>query len=253
MSDGHRELDGKVAIVTGSARNIGRAIAEELARAGAAVVVNAVTAEALAREVADGIVADGGRAIAVRADVRKPEDCAVLARKAVEAFGGIDILVHNAASRSNVPFDEMTYEQFYDVIDVSLIGMFHLAKAAVPEIRKRGSGAIVAIGGMTSTMGAPGRAHVMASKMGQAAFVRGLALDLAKDGIRANNVVVGAFETERTGSTASPTSPRQVAIPLGRKGVPDDIARLVRFIAGPNASYITGESIHCNGGAYLNL
>lgn len=254
MGDQRQELAGKVAIVTGSARNIGRAIAEELARAGAAVVINAVSAADLCKTVADGITADGGRALPFAADVRDPEAVTAMVGAATDAFGGIDILVHNAALRTNVAFGDMDYETFIAPIEVSIIGMFHLAKACVPQMQARGGGAIVGIGGMTSTMGVRGRAHVSAAKMGQGAFIRGLAKDLGPSQIRANNLIVGSFETDRMGSTATPTRPSEsISIPLGRLGQPDDMAKLVRFVVGPDASYINGETIHCNGGAYLNL
>lgn len=249
-----RELAGKVAIVTGSARNIGRATAEELARAGAAVVVNALTAQDLVDEVVDGIRATGGQAIGMLADVRDAGAVQRMVQAAVDEFGGVDILVHNAASRGNISIEELDFATYFKPIDISINGFFHLAKACLPSMRERGGGAIVGVGGMTSTRGAPGRAHVSAAKMGQAAFVRGLAHDLAQYGIRANNVVVGVFDTDRSGPSSAPASPSaHLKIPLGRKGLPEDLATLVRFVVGPDASYITGESIHCNGGAHMNL
>lgn len=255
MVDMQNELDGKVAIVTGSARNIGRATAEELARAGAALVINAVQAKDLCEEVAEGIRAAGGEAIPVIADVRDPDAVDAMARAAIEEFGGIDILVHNAAVRSNTPFDDLDWETFKRGIDISIHGCFHLAKAVVPSMRERGGGAIVGVGGMSSLRGSPGRSHVMAGKMGLNAFIRGLALDLAKDNIRANQVVVGTYDTvrENNPSSASRPAPNLEAIPLGREGVPQDMANLIRFIVGPGAAYITGQTIHSNGGAYMNM
>ena len=249
-----RELAGKVAIVTGSARNIGRATAEELARAGAAVVINALTAQDLVDEVVDGICATGGQAIGMLADVRDAGAVQRMVQAAVDEFGGVDILVHNAASRGNISIEELDFATYFKPIDISINGFFHLAKACLPSMRERGGGAIVGVGGMTSTRGAPGRAHVSAAKMGQAAFLRGLAHDLAQYGIRANNVVVGVFDTDRSGPSSAPASPSaHLKVPLGRKGLPEDLATLVRFVVGPDASYITGESIHCNGGAHMNL
>ena len=255
MVDMQNELDGKVAIVTGSARNIGRATAEELARAGAALVINAVQAKDLCEEVADGIRAEGGKAIPVIADVRDPDAVNAMAKAAIDEFGGIDILIHNAAVRSNTPFDDLDWETFKRGIDISIHGCFHLAKAVVPSMRERGGGAIVGVGGMSSLRGAPGRSHVMAGKMGLNAFIRGLAIDLAKDNIRANQVVVGTYDTvrENNPSSAARAAPNLKAIPLGREGVPQDMANLIRFIVGPGAAYITGQTIHSNGGAYMNL
>lgn len=255
MVDLVNELEGKVAIVTGSARNIGRATAEELARAGAAVVVNALQARDLCEEVAAGIVAAGGRAIPVMADVTDPAAVRAMAEVAVKEFGGIDILVCNAANRSNLPFEELDWETWKATIDISIHGAFHLAKAVVPSMKARGGGAIVGVGGMSSTRGTPGRSHVMAAKMGLNAFMRGLALDLAKHNIRANQVVVGSYDTVRANNPSSSPVPAGAAtnIPLGRKGVPQDLADLIRFMVGPGASYISGQTVHSNGGAYMSL
>ena len=249
-----RELAGKVAIVTGSARNIGRATVEELARAGASVVVNARQASDLCQAVADGINAQGGQALPFIADVRDAIAVQAMVDAAVAAFGGVDILVHNAASRGAVPFEQMDLETFHTPLDISIVGLFHLAKAVLPSMKARGGGSIIGVGGLASTTGAPGRAHVSAAKMGQAAFVRGLAHDLGSHGIRANVVVVGAFDTDRAGgSTSAASAVEGVRIPVGRKGRPQDLAHLVRFLAGPYAAYISGQSIHCNGGAYMSL
>jgi len=257
MVDMVNELDGKVAIVTGSARNIGRATAEELARAGAALVINSVQAKDLCEEVVDGIRAAGGKAIPFLADVRDPDAVNAMAAAAVKEFGGIDIMVHNAAVRNNTSFEDMDLETFSTTVDISIYGMFHLAKAVLPSMKERGGGAIVGVGGMSSTRGAKTRSHTMAAKMGLNAFVRGLALDLAPYGIRANQVVVGTYDTVRENNPSS--APRAAlnlsadAIPLGRLGAPQDMADLVRFVVGPGASYITGQTIHSNGGAFLNL
>lgn len=255
MVDQVNELDGKVAIVTGSSRNIGRATAEELARAGAAVVINAVQARDLCEEVAEGIRARGGKAIPVMADVTDPAAVQAMADAAIREFGGIDILVANAANRSNTPFEKLTWEMWKQTIDISIHGTFHLAKAVVPAMKARGGGCIVGVGGMSSLRGSPGRSHVMAGKMGLNAFIRGLALDLAKHNIRANQVVVGTFDTNLANnpSSAQDNVKRVEGIPLGRLGQPQDMANLIRFIVGPGASYITGQTIHSNGGAYMNL
>jgi 3-oxoacyl-[acyl-carrier protein] reductase len=256
MVDMRNELEGKVAIVTGSARNIGRAIAEELAHAGASVVVNAVQAGDLCEEVAEGIRARGGAAIPFLADVRDPGAVGAMAEAAIDAFGGIDILVHNAAVRTNTSFDDLDAETLKTIVDISIHGCFNLAKAVVPSMKQRGGGNIIGVGGMSSLRGAPGRSHVMAAKMGLNAFIRGLALDLAEHGIRANQVVVGNYDTVRENNPSSaPLRPdaKETKIPLGRKGAPQDMANLIRFIVGPGAEYITGQTIHSNGGAYMNL
>jgi len=252
MVDLVNELEGKVAIVTGSARNIGRVTAEELARAGAAVVINALSRKSLCEEVAEGICAAGGRAIPVMADCRDKDSIDAMATAAIREFGGIDILVHNAAVRHNIHFDDMTFDHLKDPIALSIHGMFHLAKATVPSMKQRGGGSIIGVGGMNSHRGSTGRSHLMAAKMGMNQYVRGLSLDLAEFGIRANQVVVGTYDTVRDASTAAPRR-NLVNIPLGREGVPQDMANLVRYLVGPGGDYITGQTIHSNGGAFLNL
>lgn len=254
MVDLVNELEGKVAIVTGSARNIGRTTAEELARAGAAVVINALQSKDLCEEVADGIVKSGGKAIPFVADITKDEDVARMVDEAASAFGGIDILVNNAASRSNIPFVGLTLVDWEAALGAALQGSYRMSKACVPHMIARGSGSIISVGGMTSYQGGPGRAHGMASKAGLQGLTRGLAIDLGPKNIRANIVVVGAFDTDRSSSSASKSAvPEGLDIPLGRKGVPQDLANLIRFLVGPGASYISGQTIHCNGAAHMPL
>ena len=255
MSDMTGELDGMVALVTGSARNIGRAAVEELARAGAAVTVNSKQARDLCEEVSAGIKADGGKAIVAMGDVRDPAQVNEVLTSTFKSFGGIDIIVHNAAVRTNQSIEELKFETFKHIIDLSIHGCFHLAKAAIPSMKLRGGGCFVGVGGMSSLQGVKGRSHVMAAKMGLNAFIRGLAIDLAPYNIRANQVVVGHYDTIRDGNPSS-SSGRQLVdcdVPLGRRGVPQDMANLIRFVVGPKASYITGQTIHSNGGAYMNL
>ncbi len=256
MVDLHNELAGKVAIVTGSARNIGRATAEELAGAGCALVINSIQAQDLCDEVVAGIRAKGGEAIAVLADVRDKDQVDNLIAAATKAFGGVDIMVHNAAVRTNTAFEDLTWETFKAAIDLSIHGCFHLAKAVLPSMKARGGGGIIGVGGMSSLRGSKGRSHVMADKMGMNALIRGLALDLAQYNIRANQVVVGSYYTMREGNSSS--APLRDAnpvasIPLGRMGRPQDMANLIRFLVGPGAEYMTGQTVHSNGGAYLNL
>jgi 3-oxoacyl-[acyl-carrier protein] reductase len=257
--DRNNELAGKVAIVTGSARNIGRATAEELARGGASLVINSVQAEDLCNEVVDGIRANGGKAIPFMADVRDADTVQAMVAAATAEFGGVDIMIHNAAVRSNIRFDDLDWDTFKTSVDISIQGAFNLAKAVLPTMKKRGGGSIIGVGGMSSLAGSPGRSHVMAGKMGLNAFIRGLALDLAGDNIRANQVVVGTFDTVREGNPSSASMPAAAVrsntskIPLGRLGVPQDMANLIRFLVGPGASYITGQTMHSNGGGYMNL
>jgi len=248
------ELKGKVAIVTGSARNIGRATAEELASAGAAVVINAVQAKDLCEEVAAGIRAEGGKAVSFVADCSKPDEIEALAQAAIDEFGGIDILVHNAATRNPKSFDDLTREDFQEVIDLSILGCFHLAQACVPAMRQRGGGAIIGVGGLNSYSGQKGRSHLMVAKAGLNMYIRSLALDLAGDGITANQVVVGPYNTRDPDSkmTVDQIQARIDRVPVGREGLPQDMADLIRFLVGPAGTFITGQTIHSNGGAFMN-
>jgi 3-oxoacyl-[acyl-carrier protein] reductase len=246
------ELNGKVAIVTGSARNIGRAIALDLARAGVAVVVNAQKSADEAQATADAIKAEGGRAIVHLADVTQERDAAALVEAALQAFGRLDCLVNNAAVRRETPFAEMTLAEWRAVNGIILDGAFLMAKAALPVLKKSDAASIVNIGGMSAHTGAVNRAHVVTAKAGLVGFTRALAHDLAADHITVNCVVPGMIETKRgKSSAAAPAHHAQHMPPIGRRGTPEEIAALVRYLAGPQARYITGQSIHANGGVFM--
>jgi 3-oxoacyl-[acyl-carrier protein] reductase len=252
MADRNQELANKVAIVTGSARNIGRSIAEELASAGAAVTINAVSALDLCEEVADGINKSGGKAIAVKADITDAGDVQRLVDSTVEAFGGLDILINNAAVRTNVDFTELTFEEWERCRAVALDGAFRMAMASVPHMIKRGSGAMVSIGGMNAYKGVRGGAHKSAVKEGMSGMVRGMVYDLGAHNITTNVAVVGPFDTERKGGSGmAKVQDANPNIPMGRRGGPQDMADLVRFLVGPYATFITGQTIHVNGGAHM--
>ena len=251
MVDLVNELAGKVAIVTGSARNIGRAVALELSRAGAALVINARESMDLCEEVAAEIVSTGGQAIPFVADINDAEAVERMVGSTVSEFGGIDILINNAAIRSRKPFIDLNTETWAEAMSAAFQGSFQVTRACVPHIVDRGGGSIIGVGGLNSYRGQPERVHGMASKAGLAGLIRGLAFDLGKYGIRSNFVVVGSFDTDLTGSSSSKTEkPKATGIPLGRLGVPQDMADLVRFLVGPGASYISGQTIHLNGAEY---
>jgi 3-oxoacyl-[acyl-carrier protein] reductase len=247
-----RDLAGRVAVVTGSARNIGRAIALQLAAAGAAVVVSARAAQADAEAVAREITESGGRAVAQVADVTNPSDVERLMSWAVEAFGGLDILVNNAAVRRETPLASLSYEEWREVLGTILDGAFLCVRAALPHLERSEAGAIVNIGGLSAHLGSKDRAHVVAAKAGLVGFTRALAHDLADKGVTANCVVPGLIDTKRGASTrGEPALHRSHATLVGRRGTPDEVAALVRFLCGPEARYLTGQTIHANGGAFL--
>ena len=244
-----RELQGRVALVTGGARNIGRAIALALADAGAAVVVNARTSRDEAESVVREIERAGGKSMAHLADVTDERAVNAMAQAALGGFGRIDILVNNAAVRDVAPIDSIGYEEWRKVTAIILDGAFLCVKACLPALRASGAGAIVNIGGMSGHTGAAGRPHVVAAKLGLVGLTRALAHDLAKDAITVNCVVPGLIETKR-GPTAGRTAHLHETL-LGHHGKPEDIAGVVRFLAGPGGRYVTGQEWHVNGGAYL--
>jgi len=246
------ELAGKVALVTGGARNIGRAISMALAAGGAAVVVNANTSRAEAEQTVAAIRAAGGRAALQLADVTDAKAVAAMVDAAVAEFGRLDVLVNNAAIREETPFAEMKLEDWHRVLATVLDGAFLCAQACLPHMLRAGGGSIVNIGGLTAHQGAAGRAHVVTAKAGLAGMTRALALDLAPQGITVNCVVPGTIETLR-GLPGAPERPahRQGLPPAGRRGEPDEVAAAVRFLCGPGARYITGQSLHVNGGGFM--
>jgi 3-oxoacyl-[acyl-carrier protein] reductase len=246
------ELAGKVALVTGAARNIGRAIARALAAGGAAVVVNANTSRSEAQQTVAMIESDGGKALLHVADVTDPRAVAAMIEAAVARFGRLDILVNNAAIRAETPFAEIRFEDWHRVLATVLDGAFLCTQASLPHLVRAGGGSIVNIGGLTAHKGADGRAHVITAKAGLAGLTRALALDLAPHHITVNCVVPGTIETVR-GLPGAPERPqhRRALPPVGRRGEPEEIAAMVRTLCGPDMRYVTGQSIHVNGGNFM--
>ncbi len=245
-------MAGRAALVTGAARNIGRAIALALAEAGAAVLVHGhrdrAAAEATARQIRD----QDGRAEVVLADLADPTVPALLVEAALAAFGRLDCLVANAAIRPEAPFAEITYEAWRGVFAIGLDSVFLLCQAALPHLQASDQAAIVTIGGLTGQTGAAERAHVIAAKAGLAGLTRAMAHDLAAAGITANCVAPGLIATARGGaSVAAPRHHASRTNLLGRRGLPEEVAAMVGFLVGPEARYVTGQVLHVNGGAYL--
>ncbi|MGO8912997.1 MAG: 3-oxoacyl-ACP reductase family protein [Bradyrhizobium sp.] len=248
---GNNELDGKVAIVTGAGRNIGRAIALALADAGASILVNARSNRAEADAAAREIETLGRKAVVHIGDVADPAQVQAMADLAVNHFGRLDILVNNAALRREKPFAEMSYAEWREIMDVTLDGAFHCVKACLPHLKKSGAGTIVNIGGLSAHTGAKDRAHVVTAKAGIIGFTRALAHDLAADGITVNCVVPGLIGTPRPKDKPEPAHHLTHQTITGERGRPEDVAAAVRFLCGPAARYINGQAIHSNGGAYL--
>jgi 3-oxoacyl-[acyl-carrier protein] reductase len=245
------ELTGKVAIVTGAGRNIGRAIALQLAAGGASILVNARKNRTEAETVAREIESSGGKALVHIGDVADRQAVQAMADAAVGQFGGIDILVNNAALRREKSFADMDYADWREILDVTLDGAFHCTKACLAGLRKSGAGTIVNIGGLSAHTGAKNRAHVVTAKAGIVGFTRALASELAADGITINCVVPGLIGTARAKDKPEPAHYLTHQTLTGGRGKPEDVAAMVRFLCGPGARYITGQAIHANGGAYL--
>jgi 3-oxoacyl-[acyl-carrier protein] reductase len=245
------ELTGKVAIVTGAGRNIGRAIALALADAGASVLVNARSNRAEADAVAREIEAKGRKALVHIGDVADATHVQAMVDSAIKHFGRIDILVNNAALRREKAFAEMSYAEWREIMNVTLDGAFHCVKACLPHLKKSGEGTIVNIGGLSAHTGARDRAHVVTAKAGIVGFTRALAHDLASDRISVNCVVPGLIGTPRPKGQPEPAHHLVHQTISGERGRPEDVAAAVRFLCGPAARYINGQAIHSSGGAYL--
>ncbi len=243
---------GKVALVTGAGKNIGRTVALDLAARGASLVINGRADRAAVDDVVAEIDAAGGQAIGCLADVSDEAQTRAMVAAAVAAFGGIDIVVSNAGLRRQTPFLEMSLAEWREILSVALDGAFILCRAAVPHMLGRGGGAIVALSGISTHIGTPNRCHVSASKAGLEGLMRALAMELAREGITCNTVAPGAVDTVR--GAAAGAMPQTIAdrgIPLGRKAAMQEISAAVRFLAGPEGRYITGQTLHVNGGVFL--
>jgi 3-oxoacyl-[acyl-carrier protein] reductase len=245
-----KELTGKVAIVTGAGRNIGRAIALALGQAGANVIVNVRSNKTEADGVVREIEAAGGKAVSVLGDVADEKTATALADAALKRFGRIDILVNNAALRREKPIDQMSYADWREVMGVILDGSFRCVHACLPAMKKNG-GTIINIGGMSAHIGSKDRAHVMTAKTALVGFSRALAHDLAVNKITANCVVPGAIDTARPATSPKPAHHLTHGTITGERGKPEDVAAMVRYLCGPGGRYVTGQTIHVSGGGYL--
>jgi 3-oxoacyl-[acyl-carrier protein] reductase len=252
MSSSSLPLGGQAAIVTGSSRNVGRAIALALAADGAAVVVNARADDEGADAVVAEIIAEGGKAIKHLADVTDEAAVDGMAKAAVDAFGGLHILVNNAAIRRQQSLESMSLDEWHAVTTVILDAAFLCARASLPHMVAAGGGCIVNIGGISAHFGAINRPHVVAAKAGVIGLTKAIAVDYAGRNVRANCVVPGTMDTTR-GENAHPVAPHPGGhnALIDRLGTPEELAACVRYLCGPGAGYVTGQTLHVNGGRYL--
>jgi 3-oxoacyl-[acyl-carrier protein] reductase len=244
-----RELAGKVALITGGSRNIGRGVARALAAGGASVMVNASKSEAEAQETVELIRRGGGTAAYCMADVTDPRAVEALVSETVRRFGRLDLLSINQTLRASAPIERLPYSEFRRVVEVSLDGTWLCCKAAAPHVASAGGGSIVIMGGTRGVMGSPGGSHVSAGKSALVGLTRSLARELADRRITVNCIHPVLIDTARVAPGDAQRGHETTLI--GRMGTVDEVAALVRFLCGPDGGYITGQNIFVNGGVYM--
>jgi 3-oxoacyl-[acyl-carrier protein] reductase len=243
------KLEGKVALVTGSGRNIGRATVLKLAAEGANVIVNSRSNHQEADAVANEARAMGVKALALIADVAKKAEVDRMLSRAMSEFGRVDILVNNAAIRPHKAFTELTLEDWEEVRGVVLDGAFYCTRGVIESMVKNSYGRILFFTGEGAFQGAPKRGHVSAAKMGLVGLARSLANEFAPHNIRVNVVCPGSIDTTRTNPQwYAGRAPTASGIPLGRQGTSDEIAATCLFLVTDDSGFITGQTIHANGG-----
>jgi 3-oxoacyl-[acyl-carrier protein] reductase len=245
-----QRLRDRVAVVTGASRGIGRAIALSLATQGAKVVVNYASSSTAAQQVADEIVAGGGSAIALQADVSKADQVDTLLNAVMDKWNRVDILVNNAGITRDTLLLRMKPEDWQAVIDLNLTGVFLCTRAVSKVMLKQRSGRIINIASVAGQMGNPGQANYSAAKAGVIGFTKTVAKELAARGITVNAVAPGFITTDMTSNVNAEEILKY--IPLGRYGQPEEVAGLVQFLAADSsAAYITGQVFNIDGGMVM--
>ncbi|MCL6797384.1 3-oxoacyl-[acyl-carrier-protein] reductase [Bacillus altitudinis] len=246
-------LTNKTAVVTGASRGIGRSIAIDLAKKGANVVVNYSGNEAKAYEVVDEIKALGQQAFAVKADVSNAEEVQALMKQAVDTFGSIDILVNNAGITKDNLLMRMKENEWDDVININLKGVFNCTKAVTRQMMKQRSGRIINVASVVGVCGNPGQANYVAAKAGVIGLTKTTAKELASRHITVNAVAPGFISTDMTDKLDENVQTEMLKqIPLARFGAPEDISNVVVFLASEGAGYITGQTIQVDGGMVMS-
>ena len=248
----HWDLRGRVVLVTGASRGIGRAIAIRLAEEGCDVAVNYRVEREAAEEVAARVREAGGRALVVQADVSSPELVGAMVDRVEEELGPVDVLVNNAGIHKHHKSWEMSTEDWQRIIDVNLTGSYLTSRLLGPRMAQRGWGRIIMISSIVATWGTDHEAHYAASKAGMHGLAKSLALELSPGGVTVNAVAPGWIRTDMTGDTTEEALAEVIEdIPLGRVGEPEEIASIVAYLASPESSYVTGQVLHVNGGIGL--
>jgi len=247
-----RKLEGKVAVVTGASRGIGRAIALKLADEGAKVVVNYSGSQAKAEEVVARIQENGGEAIAVQASVSQSEEVIALIDTAVKTFGSLDILVNNAGITRDNLLMRMKEDEWDDVLNTNLKGVFLCTKAVTRQMMKQRAGRIINISSIVGVAGNAGQANYVAAKAGVIGLTKTTAKELASRNILVNAIAPGFIETEMTDQLPEELKQGMLTqIPLAKLGQPEDIAKAVAFLASDDANYMTGQTLNIDGGMVM--
>lgn len=245
-------LTGKTALVTGASRGIGRAIALELASQGANIAVNYAGNEAKAEEVVKEAEKLGVKAIKIQANVAQNDEVQAMIKSVIKEFGSLDILVNNAGVTKDNLLMRMKEEEFDQVIDINLKGVFLCTKAVTRQMMKQRAGKIINVASIVGVSGNPGQANYVAAKAGVIGMTKSVALELASRNVHVNAVAPGFIATDMTDVL---TEEQQKAImdlvPLAKFGQPEDVAKVVRFLASDDANYITGQTIHIDGGMVM--
>jgi len=246
------KLDGKTAVVTGASRGIGRAIALQLAKEGANVVVNFSGSEQKAAQVVEEIQGLGAQAIAVQANISDSESVQQLMNASLEQFGSIDILVNNAGITRDNLLMRMKEDEWDDVINTNLKGVFLCTKVVTRQMMKQRAGRIINISSIVGVMGNAGQANYVAAKAGVIGLTKTVARELASRNILVNAIAPGFITTEMTETLPEDVKSSMLSqIPLAKLGQPEDIAKAVVFLASDDASYMTGQTLHIDGGMYM--
>jgi 3-oxoacyl-[acyl-carrier protein] reductase len=245
-------LSGKAALVTGASRGIGREIALELARQGANLAVNYSGSEAKANEVVDEIKALGREAFAVKCDVSNSAEVADMVKAAIDRFGRLDILVNNAGITKDNLLMRMKEEEWDDVISINLKGVFLCTKAVTRQMMKQRQGRIINIASIVGVSGNPGQANYVAAKAGVIGLTKTTAKELASRNITVNAIAPGFITTDMTDKLPEEVKTEMLKqIPLARFGEPKDIAKVTAFLASDDAAYMTGQTLHIDGGMVM--